>query len=361
VTAQKLFLEANLALESMRPLEALDLFERAEQQGYDADLCSGSRWTCYMLLGRFESAWQESDRISARGRPDPNRFWDGNEVDGRDVLIRCLHGLGDTLQFIRYARLLRNRVRSLTIEAQPSLKALLSRAKLADRVITWGEAEPLWNQQIEVIELPRVFRTTLESIPNHVPYLNVGPKIASEYHGSRPLRVGLVWSGSRYNPARCIALKQVASLFDIAEVRFFSFQADPERSQLRPWAEKVQDAYTGSTCTWLTAEKLNSVDLIITVDTMMAHLAGGAGRPVWTLLPFVCDWRWMLRRTDSPWYPTMRLFRQPQPGDWASVVEAVKEKLHRIVDGYPIVFPAPSELSEEACPTCCAGTPGKVK
>lgn len=358
MVAEDLFVEAGRALQAMRLSEALELFEKAERRGHGPDLCSAQRWTCYMLLGDFESAWKESDSISTRGRPDPNRFWDGTPVDGRDVLLRCLHGLGDTLQFVRYAQLLRNKVHSLTIEAQPSLKTLLSQAQIADRVITWGEPEPFWNQQIEIIELPRVFRTTLKSIPNAVPYLNIQSKVISEYDGSSPLRVGLVWSGSTYNPARCVPLQQFAPLFGIRGVRFFSLQADPERAQLRPWADKVQDIYTGSACTLLTAESLNSVDLVITVDTMMAHLAGAMGHPVWTLLPFACDWRWMLERTDSPWYPTMRLFRQPHPGDWGTVIKAVEEKLRRVLEGYPIVFPASSDALVE---DCRAATPGKVK
>lgn len=356
MAGQRFFIEAGWALESMRVFEALELFEKAERQGYDADACSARRWTCYMLLGEFESAWKESDRISARGRPDPHRFWDGASIDGRDVLIRCLHGLGDTLQFIRYTRLLRNKVHSLSIEAQPSLKALLSRAQVADRIMTWGEPEPFWNQQIEVIELPRVFRTTLKSIPDHVPYLSVQPDPAAlEERNSRSLRVGFVWACSAFNPARSIPLKDLSALFSIPGVRFFSFQADPDRAQLQPWAAKIRDAYTGSVCTLLTAEKLNSVDLLITVDTMMAHLAGAMGRPVWTLLPFACDWRWMLTRADSPWYPTMRLFRQPQPGDWASVIRTVGEELVRAVDGHPLVFSPSEPLVEKGAP------PGSVK
>lgn len=294
-----------------------------------------------MLQGEFESAWKESDRILARGRPDPNRFWDGTSVEGRDVLIRCLHGLGDTLQFIRYAHLLRKKVRSLTIEAQPSLKSLLSQARLADHVITWGEPEPYWNQQMEVIELPRVFRTTLQSIPDHVPYLNVEGVAATPYDGSRPLRAGFVWAGSSYNSARSVPLEEFVQLFNIPGVTFFSFQSEPQRAELRHWTGgKVSDAYTGTVCTLETAEGLNAMDLVITVDTMLAHLAGAMGRPVWTLLPFACDWRWMLERIDSPWYPTMRLFRQLRPGDWTHVIENVGKRLRRVLSGSPLVFPA---------------------
>jgi hypothetical protein len=360
VISNNFFAKAERELQSMRLREALDLFEKAELHGHDADLCSAKRWICYMLQGEFESAWKESDRIAARGRPDPNRFWDGTPFHGRRVLIRCLHGLGDTVHFIRYARLLREGVSSLTIEAQPSLKTLLRQAGLADQVITWGEPEPAWDQQIEVIELPRVFRTTLNSIPDRVPYLRVpAEEPITAYDGSRPLRVGFVWACGTHNPSRSIPLQELVALFGLPDVRFFSFQADPERSELTPRAAEVCDAYTGSTCTLLTAEKINSVDLVITVDTMMAHLAGAMGSPVWTLLPFACDWRWMLARTDSPWYPTMRLFRQPRPGDWASVIENVRQKLQDVVRGRPLVFPA-SELPAEDYTDSCAG-PGNVK
>src|SRR5579875_3153211 len=153
----------------MQLAETLRLIDEAEAANHDPDECASGRWVCYMLRGEFELAWRESDAIAARGKPDPHRFWDGSSLHGRDVLIRCLHGLGDTLQFIRYAPLLRKQTRSLTIEAQPTLKPLLELCPLADRVITWGDPEPRWDKQIEVIELPRIFRTTLETIPRNVP------------------------------------------------------------------------------------------------------------------------------------------------------------------------------------------------
>ncbi len=325
------FAKGNRELRRMRPVAAIRCFNEAERSGYDPDGCSAGRWICHMLRGQYESAWQESDRIAARGRPDPNRFWDGNPVDGRSVLIRCLHGLGDTLQFVRYASLIRRRARSLIIESQPPLKALLEQARIADHVITWGEVEPFWDQQIEVVELPRVFRTTLNSIPDFVPYLNV-PSIQSisRHDEARPLRVGLVWASGNYNSARSIPLKQLASLFDIPDIRFYSLQAAPERSDLQVWSGKVCDIYNAASCPLDAANALASLDLLLTVDTMMAHLAGAMGRPVWTLLPFACDWRWMAARADSPWYPTMRLFRQPRPGAWASVVANVDQELRKV-------------------------------
>lgn len=324
MSAQLFFAEAEQRLRSMRVPDAIDFYDLAESGGYDADACAGARWLCHMLLGDFERAWRESDVISSRGNPDMHRFWDGKPFDGRRVLIRCLHGLGDTIQFIRYAPFIRERARSLTIEAQPAMKLLIEASRLADHVITWGEPEPPWDQQIEVIELPRAFRTALNSIPNRVPYLHVpsAPAITL-YDGTRPLRVGIVWAASAYNPTRSMRLADLAPLFGTREVEFFSLQAGEERLELQQFPSPVENLFDGSLCLLEAATKLKRLDLLIAVDTMMAHLAGALARPVWTLLPFHCDWRWMVGRQDSPWYPSMRLFRQPAPGAWQAVIDEV--------------------------------------
>ncbi len=328
VNGDDLFEAADQHLRSMQVPEALRSFDLAEQANCDADSCAAGRWICHMLSGNYEQAWLESDRITSRGNPDPYRFWDGRPVDGRRVLVRCIHGLGDTIQFIRYASLIRHRALTLTIEAQPALRSLLAASSLADHVITWGDAEPEWDQQIEVVELPRVFRTTLESIPTDIPYLHVpAPAPSSPNSASGPLRIGIVWASGPYNPARSLRLADLAALFENPRVSFFSLQAGDERAELASWAGQVTSLYDESGCVLAAAKTLLTLDLVITVDTMMAHLAGAMGRPVWTLLPFECDWRWMLNRADSPWYPTMRLFRQPRPGDWATVIQEVRRAL----------------------------------
>ncbi len=340
------FETAEQLLQKGRIEEAIAVYEAAELAGYDADACSGARWICHMLLGDFQRAWVESDAIQKRGQPDAHRFWDGQPFEGRRVLIRCLHGLGDTIQFIRYAPLIRERASMLTIEAQPALKELIQRSDLADRVITWGEPEPAWDQQIEVIELPRVFRTTLETIPSAVPYLKAGSTYAvapndlaldhiAPNHASRLLRLGVVWGSSSYNPARSIPFAYIEKLFATEGVSFCSLQAGDERRKLDPWLSRapsrIFDSYEASEGVLATASKLKRLDLVITVDTMVAHLAGAMGKPVWTLLPFQCDWRWMLAREDSPWYPTMRLFRQPEPGDWDAVTKRVASQLETLI------------------------------
>jgi ADP-heptose:LPS heptosyltransferase len=191
--------------------------------------------------------------------------------------------------------------------------------------MTWREPEPPWDVQAEVIELPRIFRTQLESVPASVPYLraprnDVRPRIARK-------RIGLVWSSSTYNPARSIPLALLAEICGTADAEFFSFQAGEERCHMSVCNVPLTDLCDEPASVLATASRMLGMDLIITVDTMTAHLAGALGLPVWTLLPFEGDWRWMLDRSDSPWYPTMRLFRQPRRGDWESVVRDLQRAL----------------------------------
>ncbi len=255
-------------------------------------------------------------------------------MENRHVLLRCLHGLGDTIQFIRYARKIRDRARSFAVEAQPRLKALLVESNVADAVFTWGEAEPFWDQQIEVTELPRVFRTTLQNLPSDVPYLEVSSVFPiAPYDGSRPLRVGLCWAGSDYDPTRSVPLQWFAGLFAIPGVACFSVQGKAECAELDLSTDRLVSLCPESSGIVEAAKVLQSLDLIITVDTMIAHLAGALARPVWTLLPYESDWRWMLGREDTPWYPTMRLFRQPSAGDWGTVLRRVRGELEALLAG----------------------------
>jgi hypothetical protein len=325
---QRLFDDALKRISAMEISEACQAFHLAEQAGYEPDACAGGRWSCHALAGDLEAAWKESDAIAQRGKPDPHRFWDGQPLDGRHVLVRCLHGLGDTLQYVRYGPLIREKAASLTIEAQPLLKSLLQESGVADSVITWGDREPYWDQQVEIVELPRIFRTTVDSIPSSIPYIRV-PSVNSGSIAAEPrqIRVGLVWASGAFNPLRSLPLEVLADLLELPGFSFFSFQGGEERAQLLPWAHWVDNLYQEGQSVLQTAMSLKTMDLLITVDTMMAHLAGAMGVSVWTLLPFACDWRWMMHREDSPWYPTMRLFRQPHAGDWPSVARGVRNAL----------------------------------
>ncbi len=326
----EIFAQAEVALQQRRVRDAIDAYRTAEELGFDTDACCGARWVCHMLLGDFAAAWRESERIEKHGRPDGNRFWDGKPLRGKRVLIRCLHGLGDTIQYVRYAALLRTQVKSLTIETQPMLKRLIQDSALADHTMTWGEPEPPWDRQIEVIELPRIFETTVDTIPSRTPYLRTTARDC--YERDRGLfRVGLVWASSRYNPSRCVPLAEFSSLFDIGGAKFYSFQAGDNRQELAEAKLPITDAFDRSGCVQAAANGLASMNLVITVDTMMAHLAGALALPVWTLLPFQADWRWMLDRNDSPWYPSMRLFRQRADGDWSQQMAEIRSELQKLV------------------------------
>ena len=316
--------------------KALHLYDLAEQNGIDPDSSCAGRWLCHALMGDFPSAWKESDRIEQRGQTDNNRYWDGNPLAGSRVIVRCLHGLGDTLQYVRYIPKLRESTLSVTLEVQPALRLLLQAANLADRVITWGEPEGEWDRQIEIVELPRIFRSNLEDIPQKVPYLKLDTEPAVRKEGEA-LRVGLVWAAGSYDPTRSIALCELAPLCQILGVQLFSFQArsrqtGPQQDELAECCPQMQDLYDESGCVLTAARRLLHMHLLLTVDTMMAHLAGALALPVWTLLPATADWRWMLSRSDSPWYPTMRLFRQMEAGDWRPVVQKIQVELASAAD-----------------------------
>lgn len=305
--------------------DAIAAYRRAELQGYDPDACAGARWVCHMLLGDYGRAWEESDAIDHRGKHDPNRFWNREPFENHRVMVRCLHGLGDTLQYVRYLRCMRDRGATVVLEAQPPLKALLAQAGVADHVITWQEPEPAWDMQIEIVEMPKIFRTTLDTIPKRIPYLTAPRSNLRIQPGA--LHIGIVWTAGAYNPARSIPFSEISRLFGTPGCEFFSFQAGEERAQLASSDAAVRDLHCPDACVLDTASKLLNMDLLVTVDTMMAHLGGALGVPVWTLLPYEADWRWMMGRDDSPWYPGMRLFRQSSPGDWAGVIERIQNEL----------------------------------
>lgn len=325
------FQRALTCLTQRRISDALASLDEAERAGGDANECAGRRWECLMLLGRYEEAWRQSERISASGTPDPNALWDGAPFRGKRVIVRCLHGFGDAIQFIRYTEPLRQEASQVVVQTHPELASIMGCLPYVDRAITWREEDPaLWEQQIEVMELPRAFGATLANIPCRVPYLSVPESVRASsrvLRGDR-LRIGLQWAGGPWNPARSISLRTIEPLLGFRDCEYFSFQRGEGRNDLgSPLYSHILDVSGDSPDIIHAAADLLNIDLLITVDTMLAHLAGALGRPVWVLLPFQADWRWLLDRADSPWYPTMRLFRQAGEGDWDSAIACMARSL----------------------------------
>ena len=294
-----------------------------------------------LLRGDFERGWPEYEwrwklrgtRLRDCGRP----LWDGSPLEGRTILLQAEQGLGDTLHYVRYAELVQARGGRVVLECPPRLVELLRTVPGVERVISYYDPLPPCEVYAPVASLPGIFRTSLTTIPNRVPYLSVAPELveaARRRTGEREGRrqIGLVWAGSPHNKNdrnRSIRLRLFAPLAQVSGVAWFSLQRGPQAAEL--WSAPPGLALTnlererGSLTE--TAAAILCLDLVIAVDTMIAHLAGALGRPVWVLQPFAPDYRWLLEREDSPWYPTMRLFRQPAPGPWQPVIERIVEEL----------------------------------
>jgi hypothetical protein len=251
------------------------------------------------------------------------------------VMLRGLHGLGDTIHFIRYAPLLRAACSDLTVQTHPQLMTLVEGVAGVDRVTTWPplgqrESDSNWEIQMEVTELPWAFRASVDLLPASVPYVHV-PRVNVEWTAERlpkrlGLRIGLCWRSGPFNPRRSLQFDELGPLFACSAHQFFNLQEERQLAPSQETCTLLEPPKEASDVRDLAALMLN-LDLIITVDTMAAHLAGALGRPVWILLPFAADWRWMLDRLDSPWYPTARLFRQKPQSPWSTVIAEVAKEL----------------------------------
>jgi hypothetical protein len=334
---ERAFSQGQELLGKRQVLEALPYFDEAQRLGYATRECAAARWQCWMLLGEFEKAWKESDFIITCGSADPNRLWDGQSWSGRRVLLRCLHGLGDTIQFIRYAPLLRQSCAQLTVQVHPELVSLLEGVSGIDRVCTWGGDTSDWDLEMEVTELPRAFRTIQSTIPSTVPYIQVSAELIRRaetwIEQSRELRVGVVWEASSWDTSRFIPAVELTPILSCKHCQFYSLQKNVDCVSTASLGAIV-DLWPRLSDVRDTAALIRNLDLIVTVDSMVAHLAGALGRPVWIMLPAKADWRWMLARNDTPWYPTARLFRQGAPGDWSKVIADVCASLSSAKSAY---------------------------
>lgn len=333
ISASERLADAEKLLDNRSLAEARTAFDEAEAAGADPDRCSAGRWETAMLSGRFEDAWRESDAIRRRAGDDPHRFWSGEPIDGRRVIVRCLHGLGDAVQMFRYAPLLRQRAAEVIYEVPPRMVPLVRYFDGVDNVITWGEGAPrnppAWDLQIEVTELPYLFGTTVADLPIAERYLNLPQEIVQATARAlgpkqRP-RIGLVWACGDWNPQRNVPLNLLEMLVRDQRFEFWNLQGSGSADEARELP--VRNERTLCEGLLQLAALIANLDLVITPDTLAAHLAGVLGTPAWVMLQYAADWRWMVQRKDTPWYRSLRLLRQTTPGDWRDVVLKLQHRL----------------------------------
>jgi tetratricopeptide (TPR) repeat protein len=291
--------------------------------------------------GFREYEWRFRHKDNAeKVRSVPVPQWRGEELRGRTIVLRSEQGFGDVIQFVRYAPLVAARGAKVILESNPELYRLLRCVPGMQQVVEHGQPLPPCDLQCPMLSLPAAFSTAEHSIPREVPYLSPDAALVDRWEdafadSSGKLKVGLIWSGNPKHTNdrnRSMRLMELLPLADVPGVQFYSLQKGPAAAQraVMDGRWSITD-YTDRLADFAdTAAMLSHLDLVITVDTAVAHLAGAMGKPVWVMLPFVAEWRWMVGREDSPWYPTMRLFRQSALGRWENVVERVAGELGRL-------------------------------
>jgi tetratricopeptide (TPR) repeat protein len=318
--------------------EAIASFRRALSQRPDYAEAHANLAVALLLAGQFDEGWRQHEWRWKRGtnKPSPRGFsqplWDGGDIGDRVLLLHAEQGFGDTIQFCRFVPAVAAE-RRVILEVQPLLVPLLAGLPGIERIIARGDPLPPFDLHCPLLSLPRALGITLETIPPQ-PYLRADPQRVAAWRQRVQqldgLRVGLAWAGNQTmvgDRRRSIPLERFSELADMRGVSFVSLQKGPATGQSLPpglalhdWTEELHDFGD-------TAALIEALDLVISVDTAVVHLAGALGRPVWLLNRFNRCWRWLVNRDDSPWYPSLRQFRQPQPGDWSSVLQNVRAEL----------------------------------
>jgi Flp pilus assembly protein TadD len=339
-------------------LEVLELALRAHPENADLHY---NRALSLLLLGRFEEGWKEFEwRFRTSDQANPLRVstttrWQGGPVDDKTVLLVAEQGVGDTIQFARFIPELRRQCRKVMVECQPELISLLRTCKGIDALVERGRRPgPMIDMWAPLMSLPFLLGEVHPSGSSVVPYLAADAPRAEHWrkctsHSHLRARVGLVWAGNPHHKNdkhRSCAPVYFTPLIIATEVAWFSLQKADGITLPAEWNGAVIEVGSKLADFWDTAAAIESLDLIITVDTAVAHLAGALRKPVWLLLPFAPDWRWMLGRSDSPWYPSMRIFRQPAPGDWRSVIDVVSRELHELQSKYAGSVSAPGNPAQ---------------
>ncbi len=340
----------NAYKEEGRPAEAMACYELSLALTPN---CIPTRWNRSLALlqaGDFERGWLEYEWRWRRPQTPPRHFtqpaWRGEPLHGRTILLYAEQGLGDTLQFIRYGSILKQQMATVIFECPHPLVRVLQNSPAFDLLVCEGDPVPAFDFHAPLMSLPRLCHTTLATIPVPVPYVQARPDDMSNWAGAMSrmsdpenLRVGITWQGNPHHPwdrFRSVPLREFTRLGCLRGVTFFSLQTGPGTEQIAELSGRARQlrlvqpwpgAADGPADMADIAAIMRNLDLVITVDTATAHLAGALGVQVWILVAAISDWRWMRNRLDSPWYPTARLFRQARLGSWASTFRDLHAEL----------------------------------
>ncbi|NET28231.1 tetratricopeptide repeat protein [Okeania sp. SIO1I7] len=329
----KIFLELGRLVESQKYYQqALKLDKNHANAHFGLAVILLKQGNFIQGFSEYEWRWQKK---GFRTRNFSQPLWDGSSFQGKTLLVYTEQGLGDSIQFIRYIYLVKKLGGRVIVELnQAGLKLLFSTISGIDKLFVIGEKLPDFDLQIPLMSLPRIFGTTLETIPAKIPYLSI-PKSTHFQIPPAPeknLKVGICWqtsSNTKTSKKRSCPVQYLEEILSIGKANFYILQKEVLPADLEWLNSQTQIHNLGSFFNDLadTATVIQQLDLVITIDTVICHLAGALGKPVWVILNFDSDWRWMLDRNDSPWYPTARLFRQTKIGDWDSLFIEVKQAL----------------------------------
>jgi len=341
------FNRANVLQQLARMDEALESYRQA--LAYKPDLAEAKmeQSHCRLAMGDFkrgfleyESRWENPQLKFSKLRSSEPLWLGEQSLAGKTILLWAEQGLGDTIQFLRYVPLVAQTAGLTILRVPPLLRSLAQTLVCPVSIITFGDALPPHNFNCPLMSLPLAFGTTLESIPSDVPYLSAKADQVENWRNQlgprRRLRIGLVWAGRRHEPVnrtRDMGLEVFAPLTRL-DVEIVSLQKEIPDQDRRVIESVPKIAWLGEKLSDFadTAALIENLDMVIGVDSAVVHLAGALGKPVWIMLRHSGEWRWLLERSDSPWYPTARIFRQKTPGDWAGVVSEITLQLEALID-----------------------------
>lgn len=324
--------------------EAITAFDQALALRSDYAEARFSRGLAKLLSDDYAGGWADYEcrwgvkNFSSKRRDFEQPLWDGAGASGKRLLVHAEQGLGDTLMFARFLPRVRAQGATVLFECPAELARLLQDIDGIDQLIPRGHDLPEFDCHAPLMSLPRLLGSESETLATRVPYVRSPGEMSLDDTVDSALRVGLVWQGQRRHlndRNRSITPQRFLPLLQVANCRFFSLQVgDAPRTDDQLWQERVIDLAPRLRDFADTADLLDQLDLLISVDTSVVHLAGAMGKPAWLLLPFAPDWRWLTERRDSPWYPSLHLFRQPAVGDWDSVFAAVGSELKNLAQAH---------------------------